>query len=210
MKAKVMIVDDQNISRQLFESFVNKSRNFELVKSIESAGLVDVYLARFKVDLIIMDVVMSDGSNGLTACEYVKKNYPDIKIIVVTSMPEVSFINRAKEIGVESFWYKEEESAPLLDIMNRTMAGESVYPDSTPSVELGNIYSNELSSSELAVLRELTTGAGNDDIADRLSISVNTVKTHIQHMLEKTGFANRTELAIEARVRGVVIPLSSD
>jgi two-component system vancomycin resistance associated response regulator VraR len=203
---KVLIVDDQSVSRQLFESFVEQSDKYELVKAVSSAEMVDIYLARYKVDLIIMDVVMAEGINGLAASEYVKKRYPDVKILMVTSMPEVSYIERAREIGIESFWYKEDESGPFLAIMDRTMAGDNVYPDSTPSIALGNIMSSELSTAELTVLRELTTGAGNAEIAEKLNISVNTVRTHIQHMLEKTGYTNRTELAIEARVRGIVIP----
>lgn len=205
-KYNVLIVDDQSVSRQLFASFIEKSDKYELVKAVSSADMVDIYLARYKVDLIIMDVVMAEGINGLAASEYVKKRYPAVKILMVTSMPEVSYIERAREIGIESFWYKEDESGPFLAIMDRTMAGDNVYPDSTPSIALGEIMSSELSTAELTVLRELTTGAGNAEIAEKLNVSVNTVRTHIQHMLEKTGFTNRTELAIEARVRGIVIP----
>ena len=205
-KVKVLIVDDQKISRQLFENFVKNSKDYELVRSIESAKLVDVYLAKFEIDLIIMDIVMADGAGGLDACEYVKENYPEIKIIAVTSMPEARFIERAKEIGVESFWYKEISKEPLLDIMNRTMAGESIYPGAAPAVMLGNIDYTSLSESEMAVLRELATGASNPEIAEKLELSVNTVKTHIQHILNKTGLGNRTELAIEVRVKGIVIP----
>lgn len=205
MSYRVIIVDDQNISRKFFENVLEKSNDYELVKSIESAGMLDVYLAKYEADLVLMDVVMADGSSGLTAAEYIKNHYPEIKVVLVTSMPEVSFIERAKEIGIESFWYKETGAEPLLTLLNRTMAGESVYPDTTPAVQLGKITSDMLSASELAVLRELTTGAGNSEVAETLNVSVNTVKSHIAHLLEKTGYKNRTELAIEARVRGIVI-----
>jgi two-component system vancomycin resistance associated response regulator VraR len=56
------------------------------------------------------------------------------------------------------------------------------------------------------VLREVTRGSSNEEIAEALHLSVATVKTHINHMMQKTGFRNRTELAIEARVSGIVIP----
>lgn len=52
-----------------------------------------------------------------------------MKIVAVTSMPEASWIERAREIGIESFWYKEVEKESILDVMDRTMAGESIYPD---------------------------------------------------------------------------------
>ena len=192
-KTRALIVDDQKISRQLFENFVRSSDKYELIRSIDTAKMVDIYMARYSVDLIIMDIVMGDGSNGLDACEYVKNNYPDVKLIAA--------------IGVESFWYKEASREPLLDIMERTIAGESVYPDSAPVIKIGLTDSSDFSNAEMAVLRELTTGAENTEIAARLQISVNTVKSHIRHMLDKTGFQNRTELAIEARLKGIVVPL---
>lgn len=135
----------------------------------------------------------------------IKKLKPNLKIIAVTSMPEVSWMNRAKEIGIESFWYKEVSEETILKIIERTLAGESVYPMETPTVKLGMIDSTELTPREIQVLRLLTTGVGNDEIADRLGVSLNTVKTHIKHLLEKTGFTSRTQLAIQARITGFVI-----
>ena len=85
------------------------------------------------------------------------------------------------------------------------MAGESVYPDSVPKVKLGLADSEEFTERELEVLRIMTTGISNAAIADKLGITENTVKNHIRHMMEKTGFSSRTELAVEARVSGIVI-----
>ena len=90
MKTRVIIVDDQAISRQLFEMYVRSSDRYELVSSVRSAGLVDIYLLKHRADLIIMDIMMNDGSDGLEAAEKVNKDYPDIKIVAVTSMPESS------------------------------------------------------------------------------------------------------------------------
>ena len=203
---KVLICDDQNISRRLFELFVTHSGRYELAASIPSARAADTYCARLSIDLVLMDVVMKDGSDGLTAAARIKKIRPDIKIIIVTSMPEVSYLERAKALGIESFWYKELDSEPLLIVMDRTMEGERVYPDSAPSVALGMIQSRDLTAAELTVLREVARGSSNEEIAGALHLSVATVKTHINHMMQKTGFKNRTELAIEARLSGIVIP----
>lgn len=206
-KIRVMIVDDQFISRQLFEMYIKSSEKYEVVYSLESAAFADAYVLKKSVDLVLMDILMNDGSNGLKAAERIKKNCPDIKIIAVTSMPEYSWMDRARKIGVESFWYKEASKEDILEIMDRTMAGESVYPDSTPEVNLGNCDSKDLTVRELEVLRVMTTGASNAVIAEKLGITENTVKIHIRHMLEKTGCKSRTELAIEARVSGLVISI---
>ena len=142
---------------------------------------------------------------GLDAAERIKRAFPQIKIIIVTSMPECSYLSRARKIGVESFWYKEEQRESLLEVMERTMAGESVYPEATPELQLGLASSYEFTDRELEILREMTGGDTNQEIAERLHLSVATVKTHIFNMLEKTGFRNRTELAVRARESGLVI-----
>ena len=209
-KIKVMIVDDQSISRQLFEMYIKSSEKYELIFSVASAAVADVYFLKQRADLVIMDILMNDSSNGLEAAEKIKKQYPCTKIIAVTSMPEYSWIQRAKEIGIESFWYKETDEGTLLDVMDRTMAGESVYPDSAPSVKLGLADSTEFTRRELEILRVITTGASNAVVGEFLGISENTVKSHVRNMLEKTGYKSRTELAIKARVIGLAIDLQDN
>lgn len=205
MTYQIMIVDDQFVSRELFKLYVDQSPQYEVVYSIDSAMFADTYVLKNHIDLIIMDILMQDGSNGLDAAEKIKKLRPDIKIVAVTSMPEVSWMDRAKKIGIESFWYKEVSEKTILEIMDRTLAGESIYPNETPEVMLGLAKSTELTLREIEVLRLLTTGAGNEEIAEKLHISQNTVKTHIKHLLEKTGFSSRTQLAIQSRITGFVI-----
>ena len=205
MKYKVMIVEDQTMPRELFELRVQASERFELVLSIDNAALANVYCLRFPVDLILMDVITRDGENGLDAAARIKHAFPGIKIVIVTSMPECSYLDRARAIGVESFWDKEEQRESLMEIMERTMNGESIYPDATPELRLGLASSYDFTDRELEVLREMTGGDTNQEIAERLHMSVATVKTHILNMLGKTGFRNRTELAVRARESGLVI-----
>ena len=205
MTYKIMIVDDQFVSRELFTLYIQQSPQYEVVYSIDSAMFADTYVLKSPIDLVIMDILMQDGSNGLDAAEKIKQLRPDIKIIAVTSMPEVSWMKRAKKIGIDSFWYKEVSEKTILEIMDRTLAGESIYPSETPQVQLGLTKSTDLTPREIEVLRLLTTGAGNEEIAEKLYISPNTVKTHIKHLLEKTGFSSRTQLAIQSRITGFVI-----
>lgn len=87
------------------------------------------------------------------------------------------------------------------------MRGESVYPDKAPNVKLGLANSQEFTPKEIEVLRLLITGASNVEISEQLNISVNTVKTHIKHLLIKTGYDSRTKLAIQARITGMVIEI---
>lgn len=205
MTYKIMIVDDQFVSRELFKLYIEQSGEYEVLYCIDTAMFADTYALKAPLDLVIMDILMNDGSNGLDAAKKIKKLKPDLKIIAVTSMPEVSWMERARKIGIESFWYKDVSEETLMDIVARTLKGESIYPDNTPVVTLGLAKSSDFTPKEIEVLRLLTTGAGNDEIAEKLDISQNTVKTHVKHLLEKTGFETRTQLAIQSRVTGFVI-----
>ncbi|MFR2891836.1 LuxR C-terminal-related transcriptional regulator [Peptoniphilus grossensis] len=205
MTYKIMIVDDQFVSREMFKLYIDQCPDYKVLYCIDTAMFADTYVLKDDLDLIIMDILMEDGSNGLDAAEKIKKLKPNIKIIAVTSMPEISWMDRAKKIGIDSFWYKEVSEKTILEIIERTLAGESIYPEETPEVKLGLTKSTELTPREIQVLRLLTTGVGNDEIAEKLNISQNTVKTHIKHLLDKTGFNTRTQLAIQARITGFVI-----
>ena len=205
MSYNVLIVEDQDMPRELFEIYIRSSEKFDLVLSISNASAALSVCKNNEVDLILMDVMTGLGQSGLNAAEEIKKEFPDIKIIIVTSMPEYSWLERAREIGVDSFWYKDGQKDSILEVMERTMAGEHIYPDQTPLVHIGNTTNHEFTERELEILKELTTGDTNAAIAERLHLSVATVKSHIQHLMEKTGFKTRTELVSEARSRGIVI-----
>mgnify|MGYP002624386285 CR=1 FL=1 len=204
-KTRVLVVDDQSIARGYFEMYIDTSTDYELIKSLPMADAAVLFCDRHPVDLILMDIMMQYGIDGLTAAEQIKKRHPEIKIILATSMSESKWEKMAKDIGVESFWYKEYSEIPLLEIMNRTMEGESVYPETSPKPKFGQVTKAKLTNRELDVLRELTNGFSNNEIADKLGISVNTVRQHIENMLNKTGYQNRLDLAIKASFLGVVV-----
>ena len=204
-RTRVVVVDDQNISRAFFEMYVRAANNYVLAAALRSAQDAAVYVDEHDTDLIILDVMMQTGIDGLTAAQIIKKKHPKIKIVIATSASETSWESKARAIGVESFWYKEYDDHSLIDIMDRTMAGECVYPGDAPHVPFGKVTRADLTDRELEVLRELTNSLSNEEIAEKLFISPNTVKRHIQNMMEKTGFSSRLELAVNARSLGLVV-----
>ena len=201
------MVDDQVVARDMFMLYINSSERYDLADSISSAAKAMSFISVNHVDIVIMDILMSDGSNGLSVARDIKERHPEVKIVAVTSMVEPSWLKLARRIGIESFWYKEAQRETILDILDRTAAGECVYPDNPPSAALGLAGSESFTGRELEVLRLMTMGLPNSKIAQRLNISEGTVKTYIHNMLVKTGFDNRTELAIEARVKGIAVSL---
>ena len=202
---RVLIAEDQAMPRQLFSSFAQNAEGFTLVKAVDSGEEAVNFCKNNRVDLAILDVVLGSGMNGLEAARQIKSLSPKTKIIIVTSMAEVNYIKTAREIGVESFWYKEIQEQSIIAVMEKTMKGESVYPDRSPVLNIGNAKSTDFTPRELEILREMTTGATNKEIAEKFSVTVDAVKLHISNMLQKTGYKNRVELAVKARADGLVI-----
>ena len=204
-KYKVLIVDDDPFARQLLGMFISQSENYEFAGTLISAALAQASVANRKVDLILMDVCTAMNASGIDAAEAIKKKYPDIKIIVITSQPEYSYITRARAVGVDSFWYKTVVQEEFLTLLDRTMAGERIFPDTTPTLNIGAALSVEFTESELKVLRLVVAGERDQDIAEELGVSINTVRTHLRVMMDKTGIRSRTALAVRVRDAGFVI-----
>lgn len=202
---RVLIVEDQRMAREDMENYIQASEKYCLVNAISNAAMAEKLCRQIGCDLILMDVCTENDESGLLAAEQIKKSMPQIKIIIVTSMVECSFLDRAREAGVESFWYKDASKEELLAVMDRTMEGERVYPDGTPIVMIGTAKSCEFTPGELAVLRLVVEGESYKQIAERLSISPETVKWHIKNMLQKTNFDSKTKLAVAVTKKNLII-----
>ena len=201
----VLLVEDDPMARQLLEIYVEKSEHFQLSGSIESALFAEAFCRAYPVDIVLMDVCTAMNANGIDAARDIKRHMPHVRVVIITSQPECSFIERARQAGVDSFWYKSASAAEILDIMGRTLNGDHIYPDNPPQLRLGETVSDSFSDRELEVLRLVVAGETDAAIAEKLYMSVRTVKQHIQSMKNKTGFRNRTELAVRARESGFVI-----
>lgn len=203
---RVLIVEDQRMPRENMERMLKDSGRYELVASLNGADIALLKCCQEHVDLILMDVCTSGSKDGIEAAGEIKVRFPDIRIIIVTSMVEVSYIERAKAAKVDSFWYKDISPEALIDVIDRTMNGEHLFPNETPKVKLGMAESTELTSKEIEVLRLICDGLEYDEIAKKLDIAARTVKYHVSNILSKTGYANRTRLAIAVTNKKFIVP----
>ena len=203
---KVVIVDDEMISRGFMELLIKPSKHYEVIAALPFAKDALLWCQRnTPPDLIIMDVMMEQGIDGLTAAAQLKAEYPQTKLLLVTSMADADWLQKAKAAKIESFWFKTYSTLSLLDVMDKTMAGESVYPEEAPAVMLGCIPASELTKQQRALLRHLTEGLSNREIAERMYLSPNTVKDYLDDLMDKTGIHSRTALVAKASRLGVVI-----
>ena len=205
MPYRVLVVDDQTIPRQLFESFIASSDRYVLAASMSTARYADSYCAAGQVDLVLMDVCTARDESGIEACAVIKKKFPKIKVIVVTSMAEHTFIEKARAARADSFWYKDASHGELISVMDKTMAGERIFPDKTPEVKLGLTTSYELTQSELDVLRALMQSTSDEDAANMLGCTKANIRWHLSKILNKTGYRTRMELLIAVAQKNLII-----
>lgn len=203
---KILIVEDQAFARMYLCYCVEKCKDCEVAGTLTRADAALQKCNKEHIDLVLMDICTENDSDGLTAAEEIKKQQPDIKIVMVTSMLEGRFLDRAKKIGANSFWYKDSPSDDLAGVIEGTLADKNFWPDNTPAVKLGNALSCDLSEQELETLRLLCEGYTNAEIAAKLNIAETSVRTYINRMLDKTGFQNRNRLMVAAVGKRIIVP----
>ncbi len=203
----VLIVDDERITQELFAYYISQaSDRYRLAGTIRGAANAELYCANGNVGLVLMDICSANGESGIEAAAAIKKHYPEIKVIMVTSAPDFLFIQKSKRAGADSFWYKEVGALELIEVMDKTMAGESVWPDSTPHVQIGLASSEEFTPREIEVLYCIVQGKSVGEIADTLFIDYTTAKWHIKNLKEKVGARSIAELAVMAARTRLVMP----
>lgn len=191
----VLIVEDQRMPRENMEHLVEDSGRYRRVASLSTAEMALAQCARHSVDLVLMDVCTKGSRDGIDVAAEIKARYPETKVIIITSMVEESYLKRAKAAGAESFWYKDVSPESLLEVMDRT-----------PETRLGQVSSTQLTPREIEVLRLVCEGLEYEEIAAELGISSRTVKRFVSSLLEKTGYSNRTRLAIAVTKKNFILP----
>lgn len=203
---RVLLVEDSKITRKALESQINLSDHYVLMASIENAANAEIVCMGGNVDLVIMDVCTAYDESGLDAAREIKKHYPFIKIIIITSMPEYSFLRKARDYGCDGFWYKENETLDIVSACDQVMEGKAVWPESTPVIQIGNISSDEFTERELEVLRLLAQGYKYEEMAEMLCISINTLKYHIRNLLQKTGYRSTLQMVVDSVDKKLILP----
>lgn len=202
---RVLIVEDQKMAQENMEAIIKSSKDYTFSGIISNSADTELFCMREPVDLILMDVCTARDENGIDACAVVKRKFPEIKVIIITSMAEHTFIEKAKAARADSFWYKDGSRGELLEVMDRTMAGEHIFPEKTPEVKLGLSTSYELTHSELDVIRALMQSTSDEDAASMLGCTKANIRWHVGKILDKTGYRTRMELLIAVAQKNLII-----
>ena len=192
----ILVEDDLYIQKHLTER-LNSDGKFCLVGVYRDAFEAERY-CNGSVRLILMDVQTQHKHSGLAAAELIKKAFPSIKIVIVTSLVDPEVLAKAKTGAADSLWYKDHGTDELLDVINRTLGGENVFPNTSPAVEMEGTMSDTFSPRQLDILRWYIRGLTYQEIADKFGISKNGVRWNLDDMVEKGGFPNREALVATA------------
>lgn len=185
---KIMIVEDQTILRDTLKRYFEEEGDWYVSSTLGNANEAVSYCKFNPPDLILMDVFTENDANGLLAAKEIKEKYPHIKIVIMTGFPDVTFIETAKEYGVDSFVYKDSSLKEMESVLEKTLEGEKIYPRER-NFEVDDHHVS-FSKRELEILRYCCMGLTRKQIARRLTLQESTVKTHIRNMLVKTGFSS--------------------
>ena len=119
----VLIVEDSRISREAIERKLTGTGEYAIAAAIENAANAEIVCLGGTVDLVLMDICTADDESGLEAAAHIKKKFPRIRVIIMTSMPEESFLRKARASGCDSFWYKETGEMTLTEVCEMTLRG---------------------------------------------------------------------------------------
>lgn len=200
---KILIVEDQVIMRDSLANLINGQEDMCVVGSIGSAAGALKICKKTSPDLVLMDVCTDNNENGIAAAAEIRTQYPEMKIIIMTGMPEITYMESSKKAGVDSFLYKNVKSDTMLAAIRSTMDGYGTFPRETSSVLPGNL---SFTDTEIAILRLVCEAKNRKEIAKELAMSEGSVKAIITAILNKTGYDSIMKFAVYAVAKGYINP----
>lgn len=204
-----ILVEDDSYMQKHFSAILGSDERFSVAGTFRDAFEVEIRCGT-DIDLVLMDVLTLHKHSGLAAGKRIKERYPHIKIVIITSLIDPNVLSEAKRGAADSLWYKDHGTEELLDVIIRTMNGERIFPGSSPSVEMKNMLSGDISPIQIEILRHYICGFTYREIADKFGLSVSGVRWNISDMIEKGGFNNKEELIATAIENKLVVTTLQD
>lgn len=186
----MLIVENDCFLRELLKNYFDNSKEYEVSAVLSDAGLAPSLCFNRHIDVALMDICTDDDNRGgIKAAEVIKRRDPRIKVILMTGVPETNYIAEAKAAGVNSFLYKNDTIENLYETVERTMAGEEIWPNVDERKPKGIDF--VLSDRENEVARLICCEClTRYEIAERLSLSPDTIKTITSRIMVKANVNN--------------------
>jgi DNA-binding NarL/FixJ family response regulator len=199
-----LIVDDHEVVREGLRLSLSRAPHIRVVGEAGDGASAVELVQRRKPDVVIMDVRMP-GMDGLEATKILTDTVPDSKVLIFTAYSEKSLLSRGLESGAKGYILKEAPHQTLVRAIEKVAAGEGyVDPALMPAFLAGKDRDEMLTTREREILQLLADGMSNADVASRLYISQETVKSHVRHILTKLEADTRTH-AVAIALREAII-----
>jgi DNA-binding NarL/FixJ family response regulator len=202
---KILIVEDHRMLRESLEKLINEQKDMEVSGSTDDAANSLDLCRKLKPHLVLMDVVTKNDNSGILFTSKLLKEFPALKVVIMTAYPEITFAEEARKAGAHSFFYKEMGNDNLLNVIRNTMKGFSIY--STPSNLMP--FSFQFTEIEIAIIRLVCQGVDRSEIEEKLGISGAMLRKHITAILDKTGFESISKFGMYAVSKGLILPVPS-
>ena len=215
VKIKVLLVDDHTVVLKGLAFFLSTQEDLELVGEANNGKEALVKVGETNPDVILMDLYMPE-MDGVEATAYIKKEYPNVKVIVLTSFSDQAHVLPALRAGASGYILKDVEPDQLVEAIRSAYKGNiQLHPDIANALlsqtlpveekeEESSIQVDVLTARENEVLQLLAKGMSNKEIASVLVITEKTVKAHVSSILSKLNLSDRTQAALYAVKNGIV------
>ena len=215
---KVLIADDQELIRQSLQIVLGTEKGIEVLDAVENGVEVVRAVRREKPDVILMDIRMPE-MDGVVCTQIIKENYPNIKIIILTTFDDDEYVYNALKYGASGYLLKGISTKELAEAIRKVYQGTAMIKGDITSkvvklfskmaqtnitIQVDDAQTADLKETEWKIIALVGSGMSNKEIAAKLSLSEGTVRNMLSIILSKLELRDRTQLAIWAVQTGVV------
>ena len=200
---RVAIIDDHAIVRMGLRYSLSLEPEFEFAGEHSGGEGAGDFVARVKPDVVLLDVRMP-VVNGIEALEDIRRKAPDAKVLMLTTSDGDEDVFRSMNKGARGYMVKDESGEDLHVAIRTVASGEVFLPKRIKAIYDDRKKRPSLSEREIEIVRLVAKGFSNDELAERLHLSPETIKAHLRHVYEKLGVESRVEAVTEAMRTGLV------
>ena len=203
IRIRVLSVDDHPLLREGIAAMIDNQPDMLLVVQASNGGEAIQKYREHRPDVTLMDLRLPDMS-GIDALIAIRTEFPEARIIMLTTFEGDVEIQRALEAGARGYMLKSMPPRELVEVIRQVHAGKKRVPPEVASYLAEHLSDESLTVREIDVLKHVAGGNRNRDIAEQLFISEETVKVHVKHIMEKLGASDRTQAVAIAVRRGII------
>lgn len=200
---RILMVDDHALLRRGIAALVNAEPDMKLVAEATTGAEAIEKFRKYRPDVTLMDLQMA-GMGGIEAIIGIRADFPNARIIVLTTYLNEMQVVRALKAGARAYVLKGQVDDDLSDVIRAVHAGQRKVPPEVAAEMAEHMAEDDLTPREIEVLRLIAAGNANKQIASQLSLAEDTVKSHVAKILDKLHANDRTHAVTTAVKRGII------